>query len=88
MLYPETKKKNKRNTKISIRISKSFRAFGLIFPIFLKTISFEKFSRKSILTFYYNLIHFYINFLAKDLSKYIKNKISNTDMKIKIFKLF
>ena len=53
------KKRTNGITKISMRIKKDLRALGLIFSIFLKIISFEKFFKEiNSLELYYNLNHF------------------------------
>tara|TARA_A100001011_G_scaffold292646_1_gene304381 strand:- start:59 stop:220 length:162 start_codon:yes stop_codon:yes gene_type:complete len=52
-------------------------------------ISFEKYFKEiKYLPFNYNSRYFQINSFAKFLSKYMKNKISINDIRIKIFELF
>ena len=76
-------------TKTSIRIKINLRTFGLIFPILLKMISFEKYFKEiNSLPLNYNSRYFQINSFAKFLSKYMKNKISTNDITIKIFEMF
>ena len=69
-------------------MKRNLRISGFIFPILLKMISFEVLQEINSLVLNYNLMDFYLNFFAKVLSRYIKNRSSINDIRIKIFRLF